>query len=224
MINVLACPYPTLEPIFNLIKYLLQIVSVVIPIILIVLGTIDLSKAVIAKDDSEIKKNQAIFIKRCIYAVSIFFVYTLVMYIMGLVSRHIDPDADNFIECFSGEFEKNTNTNTNTNTNSNISVDDVVNYNLSYKDDNIGTTQRCCYDMTLKLKDGTFVKPSEVYYKFNDNYSTDGCREVESSEKCGIKGVVPDEVKAVYKGVECKILYNESTQKYDYDNPFCRYK
>lgn len=125
MINVLACPYPTLEPIFNLIKYLLQIVSVVIPIILIVLGTIDLSKAVMAKDDSEIKKNQAIFIKRCIYALSIFFVYTLVMYIMGLVSKHIDPDADNFIECFSGDFEKAPVENIETNPNVNNRSDEI---------------------------------------------------------------------------------------------------
>lgn len=105
MINILDCPYPDLAPIFSLIKYIISIVAVVVPIILIVLGTVDLSKAVMSKDENEIKKNQSIFIKRCIYAVLIFFVYTLVVFVMGLVSKYIDEDADNFIECFNENYE-----------------------------------------------------------------------------------------------------------------------
>ena len=54
-----------------------------IPIILIVLGTIDLGKAVIAGKEEEIKKNQQMLIKRAISAVAVFFVTTLVSFILN---------------------------------------------------------------------------------------------------------------------------------------------
>lgn len=104
MLNFLACPYPDLAPIFSLIKYVISIVAVVIPIILIVLGIIDFSKAVMAKDEGEIKKNQGIFIKRVIYAVAIFFVYTIVVFVMNLVTEYIDEDANSWLECFNEKY------------------------------------------------------------------------------------------------------------------------
>lgn len=105
MINVMACPYPDLEPIFSLVKYVISIVSVIIPIILIVMGIIDLSKAVMGKDEGEIKKNQSIFVKRIIYAVAIFFVYTIVVLVMNLVDKYIGEDANSWVDCFGGKYK-----------------------------------------------------------------------------------------------------------------------
>lgn len=75
-----------LKPVINLVKAVLGIIQFGIPIILILLGTIDLGKAVMSSDDKEVKAAQSRLIKRCIYAVAVFFVVLLVKLIMGLVS------------------------------------------------------------------------------------------------------------------------------------------
>ena len=52
------------------------ILQIGIPIILIVLGTLDLAKAVIASDEKQVKEAQGKLIKRCIYAVVLSMVAT----------------------------------------------------------------------------------------------------------------------------------------------------
>lgn len=74
-----------------------------IPIILIVLGTIDLGKAVIAGKEEEIKKNQQMLIKRAISAVVVFFVTTLVSFIFGIFASSgadVEGTNGNFMECW----------------------------------------------------------------------------------------------------------------------------
>ena len=76
-----------LEPIVRIIKKgLFPIVQIGIPILLIVFGTIDLGKAVISSDEKEVKGAQSRLVKRCIYAVAIFFVSTVVSLVMSLVA------------------------------------------------------------------------------------------------------------------------------------------
>ncbi len=75
-----------LLPIVKVIVSLIKILMIVVPIVLILLGTIDLGKAVIASEDKEIKAAQSLFIKRLIYAAVIFFVPMLVGVIMNLVA------------------------------------------------------------------------------------------------------------------------------------------
>lgn len=84
-----------LRPIVAIIKNgVFPIVQIGIPILLIVFGTIDLGKAVISSDDKEVKQAQSRLIKRCGYAVAIFFITTLVSIIMGLVSKGVDVSTD----------------------------------------------------------------------------------------------------------------------------------
>ena len=75
-------------------KGVFSLVQLFIPIILIILGTIDLGKAVIASDDKEVKAAQGRLIKRFIYAALIFFVTTLVSVLMDLVSKGGDDAGD----------------------------------------------------------------------------------------------------------------------------------
>lgn len=75
-------------------KGVFPLVQLFIPIILIILGTIDLGKAVIASDDKEVKAAQGRLIKRFIYAALIFFVTTLVAVLMDLVSKGGDDAGD----------------------------------------------------------------------------------------------------------------------------------
>lgn len=75
-------------------KGVFPIVQIGIPILLIVLGTMDLGKAVISSDEKEVKQAQSRLIKRCIYAVAIFFVATIVTVVMNLVATSADYDSN----------------------------------------------------------------------------------------------------------------------------------
>lgn len=81
---------------------LFPIIQIGIPIILIALGTIDLGKAVIASDEKEVKSAQKRLIQRCIYAVAIFFIVTLVTIVMGLVAKGADGNVNTnkWAECW----------------------------------------------------------------------------------------------------------------------------
>lgn len=73
-------------PVWNLIGTIIRIIRIAIPIVIVLLGTIDLGKAVIAGEEKDIKAAQGIFIKRLIYGVLVFFVVWIVQAIFGLVS------------------------------------------------------------------------------------------------------------------------------------------
>lgn len=95
MDNVLDKPCGGLDPIIRIIKKgVFPIVQIGIPILLIIFGTIDLGKAVISSDDKEVKQAQSRLIKRCIYAVAIFFIVTLVNIIMSLVATGAETGTD----------------------------------------------------------------------------------------------------------------------------------
>lgn len=83
-----------LSPIIGIIKAILGIIQILIPIGLIIMGTMDLGKAVIASKEDEIKKNQQVLIKRAIAAVLVFLVATLVTFLMGFVGN------DNWNTCW----------------------------------------------------------------------------------------------------------------------------
>lgn len=92
-----------LAPIVRLIKNgVFPIIQIGIPIILIVLGTIDLGKAVISSDEKQVKAAQSSLIKRCIYAVAIFFVTTIVSLLMSIVGTADldDAETDNWATCW----------------------------------------------------------------------------------------------------------------------------
>ena len=68
-------------------KGIFPILQIGIPIILIVLGTIDLGKAVISSDEKEVKAAQSRLMKRCIYAVAVFFIVTIVQLLFGIIAK-----------------------------------------------------------------------------------------------------------------------------------------
>jgi len=68
----------------RLIKDALRYVQIIVPILIILLGSLDLAKAVIASKEDEIKKAQMTFVKRLIAGVAVFFVPVLVNLVMNL--------------------------------------------------------------------------------------------------------------------------------------------
>lgn len=71
------------------------ILQIGIPIILIVLGTLDLGKAVISSDEKEVKAAQSRLMKRCIYAVAVFFIVTIVQLVFNLINNVAASNAGN---------------------------------------------------------------------------------------------------------------------------------
>ena len=83
-------------PIVGVIKGgVFPIIQIGIPILLILMGSIDLGKAVIASDEKEVKAAQGRLIKRFIYAILVFFIPTLVFAIMDIVSNSADENSLN---------------------------------------------------------------------------------------------------------------------------------
>ena len=92
----MAVDCTTIAPIIKLVRDgVIPLIQIGIPILLIVLGTIDLGKAVIASKEDEIKNAQKMLIKRAIYAVAVFFVVTIVTLVFSLFSSTGDADLEN---------------------------------------------------------------------------------------------------------------------------------
>ena len=72
--------------IWRIVGYMVLILKIVIPVILIVLGMVDLGKAVISSDDKAISKAVGTLSKRFIAAVIIFFVPSIVSAIFKMVT------------------------------------------------------------------------------------------------------------------------------------------
>ena len=94
LFQIMSSACRDLDPIVRLIKNgLFPIIQIGIPIILIVMGSIDLGKAVLSSDDKEIKNATSRLVKRAIAAVAVFFVVTLVTVVMNMVADNGD-DAE----------------------------------------------------------------------------------------------------------------------------------
>lgn len=89
------------KDIWELLGLVVRILQFVIPVIIILLGTIDLAKAVMAGKDDEIKNAQKMFIKRLIYGVVVFFVVLIVQAVFGLIGKASDSTASKCFTCVS---------------------------------------------------------------------------------------------------------------------------
>ena len=82
-------------------RALIPIFQVIIPIALILYGTVDLGKAVIASDEKEIKEAQGRLIKRFIYAAIVFLLVTLVNLVMQIVAAGSKEGTSLWWDCWS---------------------------------------------------------------------------------------------------------------------------
>lgn len=75
------------------------IIKIGVPILLIVFGMLDLGKAVMSNDEKEMKGAQTKLIKRCLYAVLVFFVVALVQFIIGILAGQGETESKNITDC-----------------------------------------------------------------------------------------------------------------------------
>lgn len=74
-----------LEPVWTIFGYIIFGIKIVVPLILIIYGMLDMTKAVMKKDEGEIKKAQSLLVKRLIAAVLVYLIITIVGIVVNLV-------------------------------------------------------------------------------------------------------------------------------------------
>ena len=73
-----------------------KVILIAVPIVLVIIGSIDLLKGITSQKEDEIKKSRQIFIKRLIYAGVVFFVFVVVKFVISVVA---DTTGNSIIEC-----------------------------------------------------------------------------------------------------------------------------
>lgn len=69
----------------GLISTIVTLIKIAVPIILIILGMLDMGKAVASQKEDEIKKGQKTLISRCIAAAIVFFVVAIVQLVLSII-------------------------------------------------------------------------------------------------------------------------------------------
>ena len=85
------------EKIPELTSFAITVIQIAIPIVLVVMGSLDLFKGLSAQKEDEIKKGQQMFIKRLIYAAIIFFVVVVAKLLISVVAD--STTSNNIAEC-----------------------------------------------------------------------------------------------------------------------------
>lgn len=89
----------TTKDIWKLIGTIVFWIQIVIPVVIILLGTIDLGKAVFSGDEKKVKEAQSTFIKRLIYGAVVFFVVLIVQLVFGAVGDASDTTSKLCFKC-----------------------------------------------------------------------------------------------------------------------------
>ena len=90
----------------NVIKNVINLIKFAVPFALLLFGSIDFTKAIIASKEDEMKKSQSIFIKRVIYAFALFLISSIVTFVMNIVSNTSlaeDMDVNSWKKCWNCE-------------------------------------------------------------------------------------------------------------------------
>lgn len=103
MLNVLTCGADVfggtdITQIASITRLVVTIIKIFVPVALVIVGMIDLGKAVVAGKEDEIKKGQQTLIKRCITAAIVFFIISVVQILIGVLAP--SDEKSNITTCF----------------------------------------------------------------------------------------------------------------------------
>ena len=143
LINFLAdvtCGSTTIpDQIVDIIHLIYNGIRIGVPIILIIVGMIDMGKAITQQKEDEIKKAQTLLVKKAIAAALVFLMFSLVMLLLSVVGG---DDNNNCIKCLLTECN-----NTASRSINNCSEDQVYDNNLGRCVAKCGANQE--YDFNL---------------------------------------------------------------------------
>ena len=83
--------------IVKIVNTVISVIQIAVPILLIILGMIDLGKSVLGQKEDEIKKGQKVFISRLITGILVFFVIFIVKIAVRFVNE--SSDSSKIISC-----------------------------------------------------------------------------------------------------------------------------
>lgn len=75
-----------------------RVIQIAVPVVLVIMGMIDLAKSITSEKEDEIKKSQKLFIKRLISAGLIFFIFAATKFLISLVADNT-KDKNKIIDC-----------------------------------------------------------------------------------------------------------------------------
>lgn len=85
----------------NTVSTLILVIKILVPVLLVVLGSMDLVKAMVAQKEDEIKKGQHILVKRLIAGALVFFVITIVQLVISFVAGSDEKQGTwDCVNCF----------------------------------------------------------------------------------------------------------------------------
>lgn len=79
----------------QIVRTVIVILEIATPVLIIVLGMVDLLKGVIAQKEDEIKKGQQTFIRRLVIGALVFLAFVLVQFIIGFVTNVLNEESEN---------------------------------------------------------------------------------------------------------------------------------
>lgn len=95
-----VCTNPDILKVIKFLLLLLDIIKIIIPISLIIIGTIDMAKAVISNEEKEQKKITKLFIKRILYAIAVFAIpWFIEVFMITLGDLLGKKNTTNFTDC-----------------------------------------------------------------------------------------------------------------------------
>jgi len=74
------------------------IIQIAIPVILVIIGSIDLVKGMSAQKEDEMKKGQKMFVKRLVVAAVVFFIVVFVKLLVSIIADS-NTESDNITNC-----------------------------------------------------------------------------------------------------------------------------
>lgn len=90
---------PTMVP--TVISILYIVIQIAVPIVLVIMGSLDLMKGITAGKEDEMKKGQQLFIKRLISAALVFLVFMVVKLLISVVANDSENSnkASRIMDC-----------------------------------------------------------------------------------------------------------------------------
>ncbi len=92
------CEQEGVITVFKFGGYALFIIKILVPLLIIIMGTIDLAKAMIAGKSEEISKQAQVLVKRAIAGVIIFFIPTIISFAFGTIESYANIKTE-FSKC-----------------------------------------------------------------------------------------------------------------------------
>jgi len=87
------------DQLISLLQLIVLFVQIGVPIILIVLGAVDLGKAVMGQEEDSIKEAQQMFVKRLIAALFVFFIIVIITFFLDLVEVVLGDASAGVLDC-----------------------------------------------------------------------------------------------------------------------------